>query len=97
LGLAVGTGILTLIGSEIVESANLHLSNQVWVPDWRWGNTKYNFGFTVESLAECNVNHSSWIVNWHYSGTPSATVKSSIEWVTGVSPAHASHGSHGSY
>jgi hypothetical protein len=29
LGLAVGTGILTLIGSEIVESANLHLSNQV--------------------------------------------------------------------
>lgn len=73
-----------LIGSaDIADAATTHYSHV------SWSTTYSEFTISYDTWA-CNVNHASWIVNGHYSGTPSATLNGA--WVTGISW-HASHAS----
>ncbi len=48
----------------------------------------------IDGTSTCDVNHSSWTVNWHYSWTPIGNIASSPWWVTSII-GHGSHGSHG--
>lgn len=53
--------------------------------------------FTIINSATCN--HASWIVNWHYSSTPSVNISSQkVDFAKSHSNvmSHASHGSHSS-
>ena len=47
--------------------------------------------------AVCNVSHSSWLVNWHYSWTWTANLYSNPWSITNISNNHSSHGSHWSH
>lgn len=60
--------------------------NEVGAENW---SIDVGGGLTCSTSATPNVSHASWIVNWHYSTTPAASVTFS-SW-------HVSHGSHGSH
>jgi hypothetical protein len=88
LALSVGAALL----AGVNESEAIHLN--ATVPDWRLWEAKFDADFTG------TCNHSSWIVNWHYSWTPTLAtinVNSVAHWSHGSHWSHASHGSHGSH
>lgn len=73
-----------------IDDAMWAIHNVTWtVPDWKGKGTNF-VGVTADTNVQ--VQHASWIVNWHYSSTPWYSIISSE-----VKTGHWSHGSHWSH
>lgn len=96
LGLSVGVMLLSGVEEVGAYPWSWHLNENLnlwdaWHANIRPGLSNNQYCSTV------NVNHASWIVNWHYSATPAYnwwTLWWHGQWIMAW---HASHGSHGSH
>lgn len=80
LGLAVGAVLLSGVG-------------EVWAIDCT---STPPAAWTFTQSVTVTGTHASWVVNWHYSATPTPT-SFCWHWSHGSHGSHWSHGSHGSH